>query len=365
MGHAHRSIVAAGAVLALAAAACGSDPGAAGDPDQALRTALDAAAEWDGTTVTLRLDVAEDDLPLLAVISGEDEATTRYLTASSATISAHPGADPTDASDDVLTFAVDIDGIDAFEVRSIRGEIYLRADVRALVAEFDPDGDVDAKLAEIAAGARGFGVDFLADVFDGTWVHLAGSQRLAAMYGGMMGGPGSGKLPPALASELSAASERLLDDLAVAYVGADAAGDHLRATTTGQQLIDAFTPLLESSADLLPDVLGGASLLDEARADPAFARFAATTIPLEVWVSDGQLSQVGLDLVELARLNPDHPWIDQDEAMVAELDRFLIAAGLARFDGRVDVPEDVIEVDVFDLVGRAMSGAFRFDPPLT
>lgn len=346
------------AAAALLAGGCGRGPDVQADPKAALQAALDATAEWDGATVTLRLDVAEDDLPLLAEVM-EDEGAARYLPASTLTFSSFAGEDLADTSDDVMTMGVVIDGIDAFDFRAIRGEYYLRSDVRALLTEFAPEVDVDAEVAGLAVQAEAFGVDFLEEVVDGAWIHLTGAAQVASMLEGMGAVPMPQQLEPTeFASEIAAATDRLMDELAVSYVGSDGPGEHVQATTTGAELFDTFVPLVEASFGPMWEQFGaGADVLDEIRSEPGFERFAATTIPFEAWIADGQVTQVGFDLVQLVRLNPDLVENEEDAAMAAELDRLLLAAALEPFGGEVETPGDAIEVDLFELAGRAM-GAF-------
>ncbi|MBW3620012.1 MAG: hypothetical protein KY461_07190 [Actinobacteria bacterium] len=353
-----RRALAAVAAATLLAGACGRGPDVQADPEAALRSALDATGTWDGATVTLRLDVAEDDLPLLADVM-EDEDAAHYLPATTITLSSFAGEDLADTSDDVMTMAVVVDGIDAFDVRAIRGELYVRSDVRALLTEFAPEVDVDAEVAELAVRAEAFGVDFLEEAVDGAWLHLTGAQQVASMLQGMGAVPMPQQLEPTeLASEFAAASQRLVDQLTVTYVGSDDAGEHVQATTTGAALFDTFAPLVEASFGQMWEQFGaGAGVLDDLRSDPGFQGFSSTTIPLEAWIADGQLTQVGFDLVQLVRLNPRLVENEEDAAMAQELDRLLFAAALAPFGGEVETPADAIEVDLFELAGRAM-GAF-------
>lgn len=350
-----RRAIAVAVAAALLAGACGREPDVAADPKGALQAAIEATGEWDGTTVTLRLDVDEADLPLLAEAMEAEEAA-QYLATSTVTFSAHPGADPADAGDDVMSVAVVLAGIDALDLRAIRGDLYLRSDVRALMTEFAPDVDVDAELAELTVAAEAYGVDFLDEVVDGAWLRLTGAKQMAAMLEGMGAAPVPPGLEPSeLASEVGTATRQLLEQVAIAHIGSDAAGEHVQVTTTGAELVDTFAPLLEASfGGMWTQFGGGAPLLDDLRSDPGFRRFAATTIPVEVWLADGQLSQVGFDLIQLVRLNPELVETEEDAEVAAEVDRFVLAAGLAPFGGEVETPADAIEVDLFKLAGRAM-----------
>lgn len=359
MGQARRSIAAV-AAAALLAGACGQGPDAQADPKGALQAAIDSMAEWEGSTVTLRLDVAEEDLPLLVEgMEHEDEEALRQVTASTATFSAYAGEDLEDTSDDVMTMAVVIDGIDAFDLRVIQGDIYVRSDVRALIAEFEPELDVDAEIAKAATAAETFGIDFLEEAADGGWLKLTGAEQMAAMLEGMGAVPVPDTMEPTeLASEVQAATQQLLDRLAVSHVGSDDTGEHLQATVTGGELFDAFAPLLESSFGQMWEQFGaGTSFLDDLRSEPEFQEFAATTIPFELWLDGGELRQVGFDVIQLFRMNPDLLESPEDEAEVEEIDHVLVAAGLERFTGEVETPADAIEVSLFELVGKAM-GAF-------
>lgn len=360
-----RSAVAAVAATALLAGACGNDPGAADDPRGALTAAFEATSEWEGVSVTVGFDFDEDAVAALADTSDEDRQMAAALRRSTLTLSSHPGEDPEDVADDVTALAVEVAGIDAFEVRSIRGDVYLRADVRALVAEFAPDdaarAEIEDALAEATVAAQGFGIDFLDVALDGAWLQLQGLDQVASMLEGLAaggGGPAVADLDAAaFAEELSAAFRTLVDEVAVTFVEADAVGDHVQVTVTGEQLVDAFTPLVERFAELVDSpFLSGSELVDEFRSGPGYEEFAGVTIPVEVWMADGELAQVGLDMVQFAQRNPDLLDDDEDAAELAQLDRFLVTAGLSRFDGDLEAPADALAVDLFDLVGRAMSG---------
>lgn len=364
-----RTVTAAFAAAGLLAA-CGNATAVADDPDVALTAAMQRTAAWDGATATVGFDFDEAELIAAGELTGDDAEVAHYLARSTLTVSSHPGGELEDTSDDVSHLALDIAGITAFELRAIRGDLYLRSDVRALVAEFAGDAEtraeLEAGLAEATAQAEMFGVDVLADAIDGSWIHLQGHEQVGTMLEGMMGAtPGA---PDAadlaeMATQAGTAVTTLMEQVDVAYVADEETGDHLQVTTTGRALADAFLPLFETYAGMVSGFGGpgdlGIPTAAELESDPGFQQFAATTIPVEVWLADGELRQVGLDLIQLLQLNPELAADDEDAAEFAELDRFLIAVGLAAFDGELEAPVDAVTFDLFDVFGRMMSGGFR------
>lgn len=350
--------VTAATLLLTACSSGGID--ASEDPDAALAEALDDASTWGGVTATLSIDAAAASVGALTDMTDEDRRILHYVNSSTVTISSHPGADLEDTDDDVARVAVTVGDIDAFEVRIVDERIFLRADLDAIVDEFGEAGDLD----DLTAAAEAFGIADVDAIAAGGWIELSGYRELMAMYMGMTDASTTAadlELFDTIATQAGEGARELFARAKLTHVGEDAAGHHLQVTVTGEQTFDAFRPLLVTFFDLVLEEMGGfffgadmtgEDLVAELQAADGFADFAVTTIPAQLWVSDGALTQVGFDVVQFADLNP-HLADEDDE--VAPFSRFAILVGLEAFDGTLDAPADATVIDLFELAGRAMA----------
>lgn len=327
----HLAALGAATILAGGLAACSSGAGTEADvesdPSSALREAVNALSEFSGVEATLSLD---GDASALAEDMG-DERTAELVLGSSITVRA-TGETEEDAQ---VQLVVDIDGAEAVDVRYLPEErLYFRVDLDAIRAAAD-DPDFDSSVDEAVSGAQMFGAGELANaVVAGEWVQLTGISQLMEMAEGMAGAEQpTDEEAEALADKLVGALDRFLDeDVEVAYVGSEDAGEHVRATTDGaalQELLEELTAIAAEAGGA-----GAAPPVDEG-IDPD------EEIIVDAWIADGALSQVGIDLAAY-----------DDEVPAGT---FLLIA-IADFDGDIEQPEAATEFDLFGLLGGAMGG---------
>ncbi|MDX1747662.1 MAG: hypothetical protein R3324_17135, partial [Halobacteriales archaeon] len=200
---------------------------------------------------------------------------------------------------------------------------------------------------------------FAEDFFGGAWLKLGGLEQLTNMMEGMAGveTPEPSELE-SLREEISDAIDQFLDEVPVQYVGSEDPGEHVTVTATAQQAGEFFVGVMEPLSGMLPAQPGVApgDLVGELRRE--LQSVPDLEIPIEFWLDGGTVSRVGFDVVSFARRNPD---LDEDMEIPSGIDRLLIVADLSEFGGGIDTPDDVIEVDLFELFGRFMGQGFEMD----
>lgn len=351
-------ILAAAAAVALAACGGAAGPAASEDPKAALEAAVDRMAEWDGGAVTVRVDATRASLEALAAESGDDltDEQIGLILDSALEFRSHAGADAATTEDDEAEVRLRIGTTDAFHVIVQAGTFYLRSDVEQLL-ELAGGDDVRADLDELVTMAEQAGIDVVDDLLAGSWLQIDGLDELASMAAGMSGGPGTPD-PDEVASAQAAIVEALRGfvarDLDVTYVGDDEVGAHLRLVASGADLADLAEDVIAAAG---PSLLGPSAgdqeqLLDELRTESA--DLDDMVLPLDVWIADGVIARIGVDMVAFAEANPDKV----EDEVPAGVDRLGLLVDLERFDGGVDAPEDAVPVDLFELFGRMMAGGF-------
>lgn len=331
-----RKLAALGAATILAGGltACSTDAGTEADvesdPTAALTEAVNGLGEFTGVEMTFSFD---GDVEALTDDVGDAQAA-ELLINSSIVVRAR-GEDETDAQ---VQLVVDLDGSEALDVRFLPGsELYFRADLDTVRAVAD-DPSFDASIDQAVQGAEMFGAGELVQaVVDGEWVQLTGIEQMMEMAGGMSAGAGveepTEEEAEAMAQQLVGALETFLDeDVSVAYVGSEDAGEHVRATTDGA----ALQGLLEEVTTIASEAAGAAAVPPIDEDIPADAE-----IVIDAWIADGVLSQVGIDISAY-----------DDEAPAGTF--FLI--GIADFDGDIETPDAATTFDLFGLLGGAMGG---------
>lgn len=317
----------AGALL-LGACADGGDEEAAENPKQAFSEALDAFADYEGVTLEMTIEadpsaLEEDDTP---------PEVAEAIVNSSFTISAK-GSTPEDSQ---LQFVLNVDGNeDAAEVRAVDQSIYLRADVEELVDKFGGDpAMVDAFAQQMSA--QGF--DFAQAFVEGDWIGVEGLDELAEQFG--IPQP---TVDPEEASEVVDEIAAVLEqNVEVRSEGTDDVGAHLVLSVplrdTLQGLLNAVSSIANAPAGSLPTE--GLSEVPDA------------DIPVDVWVSDGRLVQVELDLVAIAEAAGEEPPEEGD---------FALRFGVEEFTDDVEAPSDFAAIDVQQLMEAFFGGLTGMD----
>lgn len=308
----------------LTLVACASDE-ADRDPKGTVVQGVRALGELPG--LELELSLQSDVSSLQAMASGGgglSETDAEKILSSGVSIKAVQGEGPLDVAFEAV---VRVAGADALEVRFLRDTVYARADVAHLLETFGQDPRaVSALLGQ--AQASGFG--FLRPALEGKWVALSGFGQL----GTALGAP-----PPQETAEQRRAGRRIADLLErkaeVEAVGGDDAGDHY---VVRLPLRDTLRGVIEIVRDL--EQLPGQFLPDPSTAPDG-------PVELDVWITDGRVSQVEVDFLQFARLAED---------LVPEgVNRLALRLGIEPFDGAIETPPDAVALDL----GRLMRAVFQ------
>lgn len=348
----HALAIATTVALSLFAAGCGE--AVEDNPKNAFVDAVRALGDEPGATVTARLVADAGNIAAVAESEGDpvDVGDVEKVLDSSLAVSWHEGDDADDPDDDQGQMVVNIDGSDDVEVRYDGQDLYLRGDVRRLM-ELSDDApsaeDAESFLAELEAG----GFDFARAAYEGRWLRLVGMEQAQSFFEGLADGgaedsPDTTEQAERVAEAAQSALRDLLrDEVEVAHVGSDSVGDKVVASVTVSALAEAFIEILEAQdmgtgywapdPDLLREELAAASYADE-------------VIEVEAWIAGGSLRQLRLDVVGLVRQFDEHGDVP------AELDAVHLELEFTEFRDGVSVPDDAVEIDLFELMGQSLGG---------
>jgi hypothetical protein len=328
-------------LLALVATACGgADAGVEDDPEDALRDALEELADYDGFELLFQLS-ADEEARAQALREDDftEEELERLLTASVLVRTTAQGDEDEGAAEVILT----VDDEQVAELRVLPDmDLYLRLDLDG-IAELSEDPEMRREIDELAGQAEAFGLrDAVEAAQRGDWIRVTGFEQLINLFGD---GPAAEDTTTdeeeaeRLSEEIADAAIRFVDeDVSVAYVGSDDAGERVRATTDGaalQRFLDEVGSIAATS-----DALGGTDpqeLAGDLEID------GDQRVTLDAWISGGRLTQVAVDLGAL------------DEGVDTE-GELLLVIGIDEFTGTIDTPDDAAQVDLFGLIGGFMGG---------
>jgi hypothetical protein len=318
---------------ALMATACGgsSNDASSGDGEASLIAAVLKLQSSPSTmTVTLQSDVAS--LQALIAADGADFGGTDLQTvlASSITVSHTGSAGAKDARSQTTVKIGDIN--DAIETRKIDKKLYVRADIPGLIKSFGNSGtDLQALLKE----ADAYQLDFVRPAVQGKWLALEGLDKLGKTLGAKAGTsvPSDGKTKQ-LTDEFL---QRLLSSLSVKTVGDDSAGTHLETSIPARAAYAALQQLVLNAGKGLP---------------PGAAMPSPTTIPdkpitVDVWVRDGKLTQIELDLKRLMALG--------DKPVPAGVHQLAIRVAISDFTGSIEAPSGAVRVNLTALANKYLA----------
>jgi hypothetical protein len=143
---------------------------------------------------------------------------------------------------------------------------------------------------------------------------------------------------------------RFLDDdgVEVAHLGSDDAGERVSVTAQGpalRQLLNDVFAELEAVEGMDPTGMGTGmgdvqQELEESIPDD-------TEVRIDAWIDGGELSQLAVDVFEVARAAGEEDVPDGE---------FLLAVALSEYTGGVEEPETDVTFDVFEVVGGFMGG---------
>jgi hypothetical protein len=343
-------------VLALTLVACDDDD-VEEDPRASLREAVAALGEWEGAEITLgvQLDETAQDSARQEGELSDDELD--LLMNSNLVVRGSQTGDDEDATGEVemvLTVADE-------EVLSVRNlpeyRLYALIDLEAMenVAESLGEGDSFREgVAEMEGMAGMLGMqEIFAAAQESEWIRVTGVEQMAGMVEGMAGQeaqeqPDAEDLEDA-GRNIAERLVRFLDDdgVGVAHVGSDDAGERVSVTIQGaalrELLGDVFAEL--EAVEGMPDPTGMGmgdvrQELEESIPDDTEVRFDA-------WIDGGELSQLAVDVFEVARAAGEEDVPDGE---------FLVAMAMSEFTGGIEEPETDVTFDVFEVVGGFMGG---------
>ncbi|HEY7874914.1 MAG TPA: hypothetical protein VIG64_07300 [Actinomycetota bacterium] len=330
-----RKFLAAIAAAALLLAACGGDDGGSGgggggSPEETLRQAVENLSEG-GHTFTLSL--SSDAEQLAALSEGElNEETASKILDSSLSFSFNDADDPAEAE---VAIAANIAGSTDVELRVVDEVLYLRVDVDSLLDLAGPEAKAQAgpQIQAFVQQAQAQGLDWVEPGVNGEWLAFTGFAQLLEQFGGGLAASPSAE-QQAIVDQFAAA---LTDDATVTSEGDEDAGEHLVASIEYKALIDNFKELAEGLGQAVPTT----DL-------PADSEIPEGEMTVDFWVSDGELTQVELDFVQLA--------VASGEEVPEGLDTFGLRVAIEGFDGGVEVPSDANEVDLTQLIQSFAGG---------
>jgi hypothetical protein len=308
---------------ALIMGACGgsSSEQSSGDAEGTLIAAL-LKLQNGPSTVTLTLRSDPQSLQALSARGGEDGLLGKdsdTILSSSVTVS-HNGA--TNPRDKRSAMTINIGGDKgAIETRMVNRTLYLRADASGLAKSF---GKTDADLQRLAREAKATGMAFMKPALEGKWLSFAGLDKLAAQSGASL--PSSSKNKEAT----DAFAQRLLGVARVSTVGDEAAGTHLEIGIPARAGYAALRDAITNVGSLPP----GASL-------PEPATIPDRDIKVDAWVKDGALTQIELDLRQLAALG--------DEPLPDGVHLLAFRMTFRDFSGTIEAPSGAVPVDLKEL----------------
>jgi hypothetical protein len=334
-----RKFLAAIAAATLLMAACGGDDGGGsggGNPEETLKAAVENLSEG-GRTLTMSLSSDAGSLSALSegTLSEEDAA---KILDSSLSISTNGADDPAEAQ---FAMAVTIAGSTDVEFRLVDEVVYLRIDVDSLLDLAGPDAKAaaQAQVAALVQQASASGLDWVEAGASGEWLAFSGVTQLLEQFGGMAASPSAEQ--QAIVDQFAAA---LTDSATVTSEGSDDLGEHLVASVEFKDLYDNFLKLAEDLGQAVPTT----DL-------PPENEIPEGELNVDVWVDDGQLTQVELDFLQLAELG--------DEEIPEGVESLGLRVALEEFSGEVEAPSDATEVDLTQLLQTFTGGALGGAPP--
>ncbi|MEX1178818.1 MAG: hypothetical protein WEB09_10185 [Nitriliruptor sp.] len=324
---------AAGALLIGTLTAC-SGTDVESDPEGALAEAVDALGEYDG--IELSLGIAGDRDAIAATTEGDlDASQVDLLLDSSVTIRAI-GDDADDAQAEVL---VELGEERAVEVRLLPEQLlFFRVDLDVVDGALD-DPAFRTSVDEAVAAAEGFGLGEVAEtVRSGGWIQLTGLEQLTEFAGSATDGqePTDEETEDVRERIVATIEDFIDEDVDVAYVGTEDAGERVTATTT-QTALNGLVEEISAIAGEASGVDGDQLGLDVPGSE------SDEPVELDLWIDDGRLSQIGFDLSRL-------------EGEESAPEGTFLLLGLEEFSGSVGPPSDSTELDLFAILGGLFAG---------
>ena len=319
---------------ALLLAACGGSE-VSDDPQAALAEAVEALGAYDG--VELRLSIDADDTARQSLLTDDVDPGELDLVLGG-TLTARVVDEAAE-----LTLALDGQEVAGLRVLS-ESELFVLIDLPRLETAVD-DPALRDEADELVAAAAFFGLgEVVQAARDGRWIRISGLQELTDLADAFDGAPADEELDESeaedLARELTAALERFLDDeVTITYLEADEVGERIRVSASQEALERLLTDAGRAASTLGPlDALGADDLATDAFGELRPGQVLAA----DVWLSGGEIVQLGFDLPALS-----------GEPLDGEL--FLLV-GISEDDEPVTAPGDAVDLDLFSVIGGFFGG---------
>lgn len=348
------------AVLAVIATACADDQDAEDNPRGALRDAVTAFRDYSGIELTIGVELDEAAQASARDEGDMSEEELALLTGSTLTVRGVEGDGEDDGESE---FVLVVGDETVLTVRALADEeLYALVDLPAIervASTLDAESDFQQGMAEFeqAAGMLGLG-QVMSAAREAEWIRVTGLQEMIEMAEEQAPEeeqPDEADLE-ALARDVG---ERLLafiedEEVDVTHVGSEDAGERIRITADGVQLRELAVDLVESLEEVagVADPTGMGMEGPELRAELENAIPDDIEVALDAWIDDGEVSQVAVDVFELAR-SADTGDVPDGE--------FLVVIGISDFEGPIEAPDTDVSFDVFELFG-AMMGELGADP---
>ena len=334
----------------LVAGACGGDsgPDPEANPKDALVSAFEKLTDSEGIAMELSFDATVESLNALGGEGAEElseEDAEKILDSSLSVLSKGKGDDAQ------FEMVVTIAGEDDVNIKMVDKVLYFQVDVEGLAETFGADTqefDAAAQQAEAA------GMAFVRPALEGEWIAVTGAEELAKQFGGAQQ---TEDMEASQEQFLNDITEALKDTAEVTSEGEDDAGTRLSVSLPIRDIYSRLSAALQQNPATAAVPLGQL---------PPESEIPDESVLLDVWVDEGDVTQVAFDLAQLARFE------DGGSGEVGERAALLIE--LDEFDGDVEVPDDAVEVSaqqLFQGLGGAMmpgmmggsSGSMTIPPP--
>lgn len=321
------------AVPALLLAGCsneGDAPPAEEDPTGALVAAFEETSAADAQTITLTIQSTPESLAAAAEGSTLPPEAADTILGSSLSIS---GAKSEDAAEQSARLSLAIPGTDGVEVIFSDRDLYLRADVRGLAEALGQD---TAMIDQFLQSPIAQESPFLEQAVNGEFIRIEGADELAGSTGGTQ------QLAQQQEQLLREFTEAIKADAQVTSEGEDDVGEHLLVTMPFKSIYQRFMDLAGQLGTGLPP-----------GSVPPESEIPQGDLELDVWVSDGRVAQIELDLVRLSEAT--------DGDIPEGVEELAIRMAFTEEAEEITPPEDAVTVTGEQIMGLIFGGAFGGD----
>jgi hypothetical protein len=323
-----RKLISLTASLLLLASACGGDE-LGGSPKESLTAAIENLSELEGLDMVFTVHSSPESF---AAMSAEGESLSEEQAQKILNSSVSVRTKGTDPENGQAEFVVNIDGEDDIEVKVLGQTLYLRADVRGLIATFGGDASGIDRFEQQASAA---GVTFVKPAIDGEWIAFEGLKDIAQQQGLPTGqAPNQEALVRAFRTAVDEEAEVTQGDQ-------DGPGTHLVVDLPVRRIYERLVPEFQK---LMVGVPAGAL--------PPVGEVPDENVRVDTWVDGDQLKQVRLDLLQFAKFG--------EEPVPEGVEELSLQVAIDEFDGEVQAPDDAVvltEQDIKQAFGALMMGA--------